>query len=234
MVDKCNKCRTELCASKVPIFTNLSTEELIKIIKMTGDKSFSKGDSVFFEGMKANTLYIINKGKIKIFKYTKDGKEQILNILSEGDFFGELNLLKKSKEYHFNAEAIQSTKLCTLTKSKMKNIILDNPKISLKMMEVLGERLEKLETLAQNLATNDIEVRVAYLLLELKDEYGYQVKQGIEMKIPLTREEMSNYTGVARETISRKLAAFAEQGIIKLVGNSKIIILDEEQLKEYI
>ncbi|OCL26390.1 Crp/Fnr family transcriptional regulator [Orenia metallireducens] len=230
MVKCCNRCKNKLCASKVPIFSNLAEAELIDIIKMTGHEEFEKGDTICFEGLEANTLYIINEGEIKLFKCTKDGKEQILHILTAGDFFGELNLLKGG-QYSFSAEAITSTKLCTLTKDKMKSIILDKPEIALKIMETLADRVNSLETLAQNLATNEVEVRLAYMLLKLKKEYGVETPQGIEMKIPITREDMSNYTGVARETVSRKLKSFEEEGIIKLVGNKKIIILDEERLR---
>lgn len=233
MKNCCERCKTELCASKVSIFANLSREELIEIIKMTGHREFNKGETVFLEGTEANTLYLVNEGKIKLFKYTKDGKEQILHILSEGDFFGELNLFKEG-EYSFNAKAIDKTKLCTLTKDKMRNLILERPEIGLKILEVVGERLSKLETLAQNLATNDVETRLANLLLELKENYGKLTSKGIEIKLPITREDMSNYTGVARETISRKLKKFEEEGIIEIVGIKKIIIIDEDRLINYI
>ncbi|TDX48360.1 Crp/Fnr family transcriptional regulator [Orenia marismortui] len=232
MSRSCESCKNRLCARKVPIFANLSREELMEIIAMTGHEKYDKGDNIFFEGLEGNTLYIINQGQIKLFKYTKDGKEQILHILSDGDFFGELNLLKGG-EYHFNAEAITTAKLCTLTKDKMKSIVLEYPEIGLKIMEVLGERISNLETLAQNLATNEVEVRIANLLLDLEDKYGQETAKGVEMKVPITREDMSNYTGVARETISRKLKKFEEEGIIKLVGNKKIVIIDKDKLKEY-
>jgi len=229
----CDRCKNKLCARKVEIFSNLNHNELLEIIKMTGHRNFKKGETIFLEGSEANTLYLVNEGKIKLFKYTKDGKEQILHILTEGDFFGELNLFKKG-EYSFNAEAIAPTKLCTLSKDRMKNIIMERPEIGLKILEVVGERLSKLETLAQNLATKDVEARIAHLLMELKANYGISTSKGIEIKLPITREDMSNYTGVARETISRKLKKFEEEGIIEIVGIKKIIILDEDRLIDYI
>lgn len=229
----CERCETKLCASKVSIFAALNNEELLEIVKMTGHRSYHKGETIFLEDAEAKTLYLVNEGKIKIYKYTKDGKEQILHILSEGDFFGELNLLKTGK-YNFNAEAIAPTKLCTLTKEKMRELILAKPEIGLKILEVVGERLAKVETLVQNLATNDVEARIAYLLLDLKDRYGRKISEGIEIRLPLTREEMSNYTGIARETMSRKLKKFEEEGILKLIGIKKIVITDEEKLEAYL
>lgn len=88
---------------KYQIFENLNNQELVEIVKTIDHKEYTKGDIVFTEGNVANTLYFINEGKIKLYKYTKDGKEQILHILSEGDFFGELELIKPSK-YGFNSK----------------------------------------------------------------------------------------------------------------------------------
>ncbi|ABR49842.1 putative transcriptional regulator, Crp/Fnr family [Alkaliphilus metalliredigens QYMF] len=229
----CQRCEDKLCASKVPIFSNLDHEELVDIIKMTGHRNYTKGETIFLEGIEAKTLYLVNEGKIKIYKFTKDGKEQILHILSEGDFFGELNLFQTGS-YGFNAEAIMPTKLCTLTKEKMKGIILSKPEIGMKILEVVGERLARVESLAQNLASNDVEARIAYLLLDLKEKYGKVVPEGTEILLTLTREEMSNYTGIARETMSRKLKKFQDEGVIKLIGIKKMIIIDEEKLEDYI
>ncbi|MDR5586169.1 Crp/Fnr family transcriptional regulator [Clostridium aquiflavi] len=229
----CNNCNGELCASKVPIFENLNNEELIEIVKTINHKEYSKGDVIFTEGNVANTLYFVNKGKIKLYKYTKDGKEQILHVLSEGDLFGELDLIKPSK-YGFNSKAIVNSKICTLTKDEMKDIIMRKPEIGIKVLETVGERLAKVENLVQNLATNDVDSRMAYLLIDLIKKYGESIEKNISIKLPLSREDMANYIGVTRETISRKLKKFEDEKLIKIVGTKNIIILDEEGLKDYI
>lgn len=229
----CNNCRGELCASKVPIFENLNNEELLKIVNTINHKEYAKGDVVFTEGNVANTLFFINEGKIKLYKYTKDGKEQILHVLSEGDFFGELELIKPSK-YGFNSKAIIDSKICTLTKDEMKEIMMKNPEIGIKVLEAVGERLSKVESLVQNLATNDVDSRMAYLLTDLMEKYGENIEKNISIELPLSREEMANFIGVTRETISRKLKKFEDEKLIKIVGTKIIIVLDEEGLKNYI
>ena len=229
----CNNCRGELCASKVPIFENLNNEELLEVVNSINHKEYNKGDVIFTEGNVANTLYFINEGKIKLYKYTKDGKEQILHVLSEGDFFGELELIKPSK-YGFNAKAIVDSKICTLTKDEMKDIMMGNPEIGIKVLEAVGERLSKVESLVQNLATNDVDSRMAYLLTDLMEKYGETIGNNISIELPLSREDMANYIGVTRETISRKLKKFEDEKLIKIVGTKNIIILDQEGLKDYI
>ncbi|MDO5516069.1 MAG: Crp/Fnr family transcriptional regulator [Clostridium sp.] len=229
----CEKCST-LCASRVPIFENLSCDELYEIVGQIEHKSFDKGSMIFSEGNDANTLYFINEGKIKLYKYNKDGKEQIFHILSNGDFFGELDLIKSSK-YKFNAKAMDNAKICTLKKTEVKNIIMSNPEIAIKLLESVGERLSAIENLAQNLSTNDVDARIAYLLLNLMDKYCEKSEDGKKIiKLPLSREDMANYIGVTRETISRKLKKLEEEELISIMGTKKILILDEEGLQDYI
>ncbi|ADL50956.1 Crp/Fnr family transcriptional regulator [Clostridium cellulovorans] len=229
----CNNCRGELCASKVPIFENLNDEELREIVDTINHREYIKGEVIFTEGNVANTLYFINEGKIKLYKYTKDGKEQILHVLSEGDFFGELDLIKLSK-YGFNSKAIVHSKICTLSKDEMREIMMRKPAIGIKLLETVAERLAKVENLAQNLATNDVDSRMAYLLIDLMEKYGESIKGNISIKLPLSREDMANYIGVTRETISRKLKKFEDEKLIRIVGTKTIVILDKDSLKDYI
>ncbi|KOR26928.1 Crp/Fnr family transcriptional regulator [Clostridium sp. L74] len=230
----CRNCHHNICARKVPIFSSLSEKELIKIVNMTGHEAFKKGEAICNEGDKSETLVIINEGKVKLCKLTKEGKEQIIHILSSGDFFGELNLFNDNESYNFSACAISDVKICTLTKQKMDDILLKNPDISLKILKEVTKRLAETETLAQNLATNDADIRIANMILDFGEKYGVNKEEYIEIKLPINREEMANYVGVTRETISRKLSKFEDLEIIKLVGNKVIIIKDKDALKEYI
>ena len=230
----CTNCKTTLCAKKVPIFSFLSDEELKKIVDMTGHKSYKKGELLCREGEKSDTLFIINEGGVKISKLTKDGKEQIVHILTSGDFFGELSLFSNNETYNFDVYAISATKICTLTKQNMDEILMNNPEISLKLLQVITKRLSDTENLAQNLATNDAEIRIAYMLLEFAEKYGVPTNQGLQVKLPISREEMASYVGVTRETISRKLSIFEELGIISHKGNKMIIINKLDMLKSYV
>lgn len=231
--DHCTNCHNKMCAQKVPIFTNLKGDQIGAILETITRKKYKKGEVVFLQGSLLEGLYIINSGKIKIFKYTKEGKEQILYILSEGDFFGELSLLK-AEEVGFNAEAMEDVNICMVNKKDFDQILESNPQISVKILEVIGARLSKLESLVQSLGTKDIEARIAQMLIELSDEFGIKKKNLIEMEIPLTREDMANFIGVTRETISRKLSILQDEGVIKLIGNKKIVILNIDTLKKYL
>lgn len=227
----CENCSGKYCATKAPIFSELDNNELGKITSMITRRHYKKGQIIFFEGDVSDKFYIINKGKIKIFKYTKEGKEQILYILSEGDFIGYLSLLKKGK-LDFNAEALEDVGVCYLTKDDFDDIVRSNPEISLKILENLHDRVRSLENLVQTLSTKDIEARIAALLLGFAKDFGREEKKGMVIEMPLSREEMANYIGVTRETMSRKLSAMEEEGLIELLGNRKIIIKGMDLLEE--
>lgn len=229
----CMQCGNKTCTSKVPIFRNLEPKQLLEVTGLIVRKKYKKGEMVFLDGDKLDGLYIINQGKIKVFKYTKEAKEQILYILTEGDFFGELSLISE-EEASYNVEAIEAVNMCLIRKSDFTQILKINPEITLKILEATSQRLSKLETLVQSLGTKNVEARIAQMLIELTEEFGIEKNNSIELTIPLTREDMANYIGVTRETISRKLSSLQDEGIVKLVGNKKIIIFDVAALKDYL
>lgn len=226
----CETCTGKYCAKKAPIFSVLENKEIEQITSQIIRRRYKKGQVLFFEGDVSDKFYIINRGKIKIFKYTKEGKEQILYVLAEGDFIGDLSLLKKGK-FDFNAEALEDVSLCILTKDSFDSILKRNSEISLKILENLHDRLVSLENLVQTLSTKDIEARIAGLLVSFSKSFGKLQGDEIVIEMPLSREEMANFIGVTRETISRKLTSMQDEGVIELVGNKKIVIKDFDKIQ---
>ncbi|MBS4536348.1 Crp/Fnr family transcriptional regulator [Clostridium sp. D2Q-14] len=227
----CNLCQGRYCARKVSIFSVLPEEQLSEITDKINIKTFKKGEMLFFEGDISDKLFLINKGKVKAFRYTKDGKEQIIYILAEGDFVGDMSLIKE-EEFKFNAEAMEDSNVCILTKKDFDKILLENPDIALKTLRVIHDRVVSLEEQVQRLGTKDIESRLAGLLLGLIKDFGTPKERIVELDIPLSREDMANYIGSTRETVSRKLSVFQDEGIIELIGNKKIIIKELNKLED--
>ena len=230
----CSACSHQYCAKRVSIFASLSDEELSQITSLVEQKQFNKGDLIFSEGQPFDKLYIINTGSMKVFKYNKEGKEQILYLLNEGEFLGDLNLLKKGV-LSFNAIALEDITLCTIHKNDFDYIIKTHPSISLKVLEYAHDRIFELENLIQTVTTKDIETRLASLLINLSKTFGDpDEKDSNQLYIHLTmsREDMANFIGVTRETISRKLSYFQSENIIEIIGNRAIRILSLDTLKE--
>ena len=138
----------------------------------------------------------------------------------------------KEDKFDFHAEVIEDSVICTLDKKDFDQIIIKNPSITLKILEEAYDRIVKLETLVDRLNTTSVESKVANLLLSLMSDFGTETNDGTMLNMTLNREELGSYAGLTRETISRKLRLFHEQGIINLIGSKKILVKDVKKLKE--
>lgn len=230
----CERCASRLYAQEVPIFDSLSEDELNRVISIRQHMSLKKGETLFLEGDLVSKLFIISNGMVKITKNTATGKEQILNILTVGDFLGESNILGSTSESNVSAIAVKNTELCTISRKDLEGILYDNPSICLKLLSELNKRLVEVENLTKNLSNNNPEARICCMILEFADKYGVEKNGEIEIELPLNREGMANYCGIARETLSRKLSHLEKEEVIKLVGTKKIIVKNIELLEEWI
>lgn len=226
----CQRCVHQSCAKRVPIFSTLSPDEMGKVTDLIYRKQYVKGEFLFMEGSKLESLIFINKGQVKAFRNTQEGKEQILYIFSEGDFLGEKNILQHhTATYH--VEALADTHICMIHKKDFQQLLRVFPDIGFKIMEELCNRLERLESIIESMGAKNVEARVNMVLVEFAKKYGKQHSKGILVDLPLSREGIANYIGLTRETVSRKMSLLQDEGIIEAVGNKKIIVKDPKALE---
>ncbi|QAT39200.1 Crp/Fnr family transcriptional regulator [Clostridium sp. JN-9] len=214
----------ETCISLVPIFNHLEKEQMDEIMAVTYSVSYKKGENIYCAGDKSDSLYIVSKGKVKIYRLSESGKEQLLRILHPGDFTGELALFRESVHEEY-AEAIEETSVCTIKRSDLQEILLKYPSISLRVLTEFSSRLEQSEKQATGFATEKVETRIAHFLAECLDND----KQSM-IVLPMNKKDMASYLGTTPETISRKLTDLEEAGYIKQISNKKIEILDLDGL----
>lgn len=229
----CIHCTNQYCSKRLKLFSHLNKEELSKINNLIIREKCNKGEVLFHEGQLLENLYVVSKGRLKAYKITPEGKEQILYIFSEGDFFGDLSLLR-GERLNFNIEAIEETVFCVLRKNHFRNLILSDPSIALKALEMLAQRLQDLEMLIEGLGLQNATLRIAKVLSELAKRYGNKVEGGIEVNLSLRQEDLASYTGMARETVSRKLGKLQDEGIIKFKDNKKLLVTDINRLSNYV
>lgn len=227
----CSHCHNELCLHKVPIFGGLDHEDMMKISGLIQHKSYKKGEPIFSLGESLDSIIIINEGSAKAYKYTPEGREQILYLFSEGDFFGEQYLLTKRKAA-YTVEALEGVNLCMLSREHFQKLLLQYPNMGVKIIEELGNRMFRLEHFMQSMGVRNVDLRINSLLIDYCDKYGKQVKEGILIRLPLSREGMANYLGVARETVSRKLSQLESDNIIRAITNKSLLVLNKGALEE--
>lgn len=228
----CNHCHNSLCIYKVPIFSSLDSDDLEKIASLIVHKEYKKGEFILRAGDRLDGIIIMNTGSAKALKYTGEGREQILYVFLEGDFFGEQYLLSNEIST-YSVEALTPVKVCMLMKEQFKELLYQYPKIGVKVIEELGSRLTRLESTLQSMGVRSVDARIASLLLEYSKKYGKVVEEGELISLPLSREGIANYLGIARETLSRKLSSLENDGIIRTINNKSILITNKEELMQF-
>ncbi|WP_313756922.1 Crp/Fnr family transcriptional regulator [Tissierella sp.] len=212
------------CIEIVPIFSNLSYEEMMEVARITREKTFEKGEMLYMAGEKSEKLYVIHSGKVKITRFTDTGKEQVIRVLGSGDFMGELSLFSPLPLTD-NGEALSRTIACMIDGKKLKDLMKKYPVIAFKIMEELSQRLEKAEDLIENISLYGVERRLALTLINMANEKG-------EVSLRMSKKDFASHLGMSQETLSRKLTFFQNMGIIKLIGHRRIILLDIEALRQ--
>jgi CRP/FNR family transcriptional regulator, cyclic AMP receptor protein len=215
--------------SSVPIFSELPDEALEKIEKTGSSKSFKKNEVILMEEESGTALFVIVSGKVKVARSSNDGREVILTILTDSDFFGEMAILDGLAR-SASVVAIEDTELFMLQRNDFMILLREHPEISIVLLQELTRRLRAADMKIKALSLKDAEGKVASVLLQLADEVG-KIKQGkVEIdKLPL-QQDLANMAGTSRETISRTLHSFAKKGLIEMDG-SKLRILDYEKFK---
>lgn len=214
------------CAGRVPIFQGLASQELARFSDILITREYSDGEIVYSQGSPAQTLYIVNSGRVKIYKTSPDGREQVIRILSPGDFFGEAVLFGE-QTLAASAAALEDTRICHLDKDRAEEVIYRNPGIAHKILAALSLRLLQAEEQIEYLGTRTTLQRVVNLILTLSHEQGTA-----EITLPLSREGLANLTGMTIENFSRKLSELQQSGLILPIGRRKIALLDEKGLQE--
>ncbi|MCX8092649.1 MAG: Crp/Fnr family transcriptional regulator [Candidatus Goldbacteria bacterium] len=203
------------------LFAEVSDNGLRRISDYVKENFYKKGQIVFNEGEKGDTLHIIVKGRVKITKYTQQGKIKILAILNEKDNFGEMALLTDEARTA-TVETIDDVITLSIARQEFMDILKTEPSISLQIIKTLCHRLAKADRDLKNFIAGNAKVRISCVLLDFKDENN---------TVKLTHQEIADIAGLTRETTTRILNDFADNNIIE-TRSRKINIINLEKLKE--
>jgi len=211
----------------IPLFNELKHSELQDISKKCKIKNIKKDEIVFVENSKGDSLYLILKGKILIYRTTDEDKIKTLAILERGDFFGEMAILSPSTR-SASAKAITDTKLIVLNEKDFKKILKDNPQLTLKIIDVLSTRLRRANQEIELLSYRSVPERIKFFLLELARRKEARKKTVLK----ISQQDIAEMVATAREVVNRALRKLKENKIIKL-NKGEIHILDLKKLEKF-
>ena len=213
---------TRACVSLVPIFNHLETEQMDEVMRKIERQTFTKGEFIYRAGEKSDSLYIVHTGQVKLYRLSESGKEQMLRVLRPGDFTGELALFQTSSQAAY-AEALVDTEVCFMSRNTLQSLLAEYPEISWKILQELSQRLNLSEKQTTDVATEKVETRIAYYLVESMGDTDI-------FELPMSKKDVASYLGTTPETISRKLAEFETAGWIKQIGQRKIKMIDLDEM----
>lgn len=217
----------------LPLLEDISKDNLDEVLEKIKLLKIEADQFVFKSGNHADYMYIILEGKVKIFNNTIDGKEQIFYIYRQGDYVGGLNLMDYTS-YLYTGKVISDAQIVGVPRDIFLKYIYSSPKALQQMLKKSFERIRWAEELIERLSVSNATMKTAGLLLKLIKEIGIKTEEGIKLELALNREELGSYSGLTRESISRKLGEFKDLGYIDLVGNKIIMIKDQAALEDIV
>ena len=209
-----------------PLFEGLPDEHLDKIARITASRSYNKGELIFTEGDKGDGFYIVAEGKVKIFKMSSEGKEQILHIFGPGEPFGEVPVFS-GKSFPASAQALSKSRLLFFPRNAFMELVMEDPSLSLNMMAVLAMRLRQFAMQIENLSLKEVPGRLAAYLVFLSQEQN----NPDTVTLTISKGQLASLLGTIPETLSRIFAKMTGQGLIKVDGKT-IGLTDRPQLED--
>lgn len=208
------------------LFKGLQDAQLERVAEISHEKNYERGESVFFEGDEATGFYVVAEGKIKIFKMSPDGREQILHIFGPGEPFGEVPVFHR-QPFPANAVTMAQSTLLFFPRREFVDLVASTPSLALSMLAMLSLRLRRFASQVESLSLKEVPGRLAAHLVYLAEEQGRTDR--VVLDIP--KGQLASLLGTSPETLSRIFARMSEEGLIRVQGK-EIELLDYEELLE--
>lgn len=209
---------------RVPLFAHLSEQEIAVVGQAARERNYPKNSIILFEDDPGDALYVVVAGQVKVVLIGEDGREVILAVLKEGDFFGEMSLIDDQPR-SAHVIAMEDAELLVLRRHEFLQCMQEMPRIALGLLQALSRRLRRADDKIGGLVLLDVNGRVARLLLELADEHG-----GARIPRKITHHQIAQMIGSSRETVSRTIRDLADRGLIE-VTRQAILVKDRAGLE---
>ncbi len=205
------------------IFRDLAPDDIVELNRRTETRAYPKGSVVYSQDEHADALFLVRRGRVQLYRLAPAGKRLEIAMIEARSFFGEMPLLGESVR-HTYAEAVEDSVLYVAAREDIERLIRKQPAVGMRMLEVLGQRLALCEARLEELAYRGVAARTAAVLLRLSHERAGQ-------PIATTHQELGDMIGALRETVTKALDEFRQDGLVEL-GRGRITLLKVEGIRE--
>ena len=214
----------------VPIFAELHDEALQQLARRCVTKTVPAGHVLFTTGEECRGLYMIESGRVRIYRTDPAGREQVLHVEGPGRTVAELPIFDGGP-YPASAVTIEECELVFLPRAAFEFLYRNQPDIAHAIIRALGRRLRQLVHLTETLAFRDVAARLAMLLVGYAERAGIETASGVEIEIDRTQEELAHEIGTARESVSRAMKQLRRKGLIEPLERNRLLIPDVQRLR---
>jgi CRP-like cAMP-binding protein len=209
--------------SKIDVFRDLDEQELKEIARLATMTTCPPGKIFYTPNQSGEVLFILKKGRVQLYRMSSEGRKVILGTIEAGTIFGEMMLVGQGM-YDAFAEALEESLICIMNRRDVENMLLSKPRVGIRILELLGKRLQETEERLEQTMFGDVQTRLAALLIQLHREHGTDT-------IEMTHEALAQQLGVYRETVTTSLSNLRRRGLISL-GRKQIHLIDIARLEK--
>ncbi|HTT25164.1 MAG TPA: Crp/Fnr family transcriptional regulator [Candidatus Sulfotelmatobacter sp.] len=219
----------EAVLRKTQLFARLTESEMRPLCARVSKRHFDRGETLFSEGDQCHGLFVVATGRIRIFKLSPSGREQVLAVEGPGSSFAELPVFDGGV-YPASASALEDAEVLFISRKDFQNYCREHPEVALKVLAVVGARLRRLVGIIEDLSFTTVRQRLISLLLRLAQGSGTATKRGVRVELTTTHQDLAAELGTVRELVSRNLSRLQAEGLLEVDGRT-IIVKDLSGLK---
>src|SRR5215213_3590151 len=201
--------------SLVAIFEPLSAEEIEQLNGQLPDRRLEEGEIFYGPEDLSERLFLLQKGKVRMFRTTPDGREFTLAVVEAGTVFGEMALTAQQLEGAY-AQAMEPSQVSTMLRADLERLVLEKPEVGLQIMHVLSERLRRYETRLEDVTMKDVRSRLAGIIVLLVESEGVRTSMGYRIPAHYTHERLGTMIGANQVAVTRAFGLLQDEGVVEL------------------
>ncbi len=201
--------------SLVDIFEPLSTEGIEQLNKQLPSIHLERGEIFYTPEERSERLFVLERGKVRIFRMAPDGREFTLAIVESGTVFGEMALTAQQLEGAY-AQAMEPSEVSTMAREDLERLVVEKPEVGLKIMHLLSERLRRYETRLEDITMKDVHSRLASIIVMLVESEGVTSGTGYRIPAHYTHQQLGEMIGTNREAVTRAFGVLQDEGVVEL------------------
>jgi CRP/FNR family cyclic AMP-dependent transcriptional regulator len=216
--------------SMVDILEPLTREEIKELSRRIPDTHYQRGQILYTPKERSEALFMLKKGRVRIYRVGHDGREFTLTVVGAGTVFGEMSLTAQQLENAY-AEAMEPVVVCKMRRLDLERLVLEKPRVGLKVMSVLSERLSLAEDRMEDIALKEVPARLANFILQLIESEGVVTSEGYKIPSRYTHRQLATMLGSKRETVTKAFTLLQRAGVVEL-KRRRIHVRDIDALKK--